>query len=131
MDVLLAQLLNTIDRLGQSFPSVYDRTVRAASTKVVFRLFVQPLDGYRPGHEFGLRNRNADRLLRNALLDYCAAANSVTSKNEDCSSIRSRLLAFQNADVESSHGNTHADFFVWVNPDLVNDDGELVFSSLD
>ena len=131
MDELLRQLLNQFERIGQSHPEIYERECREAVTEVVFKLFVQPEKNYHPELEFGIRNRHADLAIRNALLDYCAESNNFFIANSNLDSFRTRLLAFQNDEVQSDFGYEHSDFFIWVNPYLFDERGNIIFNNVD
>ncbi|NLX96621.1 MAG: hypothetical protein GXY83_10630 [Rhodopirellula sp.] len=125
MDELLRRLLNRLEGIGKVHEELYDSEVREQMSEAVFQGFIRMKDRYEAPGEFGLHTPEANREVRDALLEYIGAA-TVKANDLRLSSFHERLRSFQNSKVESDgDGAFFDDFFGYSPPDMFDSAGNV------
>jgi hypothetical protein len=110
MKKALKQLINTLDKVFEEHEEVGDTDVREQMYEAVHKVFIVQQEGYTLPDRFGMFSDEGEKKVRAALVkflvhpDVLAASKSLKTPEE-------RLAAFQDADVESSEGNTYDEYF--------------------
>lgn len=106
----LSQLLNSLDRIGESNGEIGDTDVREKMSEAVHRTFIEPVDSYELPNEFGMYSDEANASVKSALESFIngvipkIGSTGLASRNE-------RLGAFQDDDIESNEGTYYDDYF--------------------
>src|SRR5262245_60768791 len=101
MDTLLLELLRRLERLGDEHGELYDSESREEIGGIVMDGFVRRTPGFKIPERLGMRSEEADRELRQALVEYIEGANKLADEI-DLSSFHARLAAFQNPAVRTN-----------------------------
>jgi hypothetical protein len=110
MKKALRQLITALNRISVKHGEVGDSAVRELMYEVVHKAFIAPQRGYDLPDEFGMFSEEGDQKVRAALSTFLAHP-EVAEASTRLKSPKERLDSFQDMDVKSSHGNTHADYF--------------------
>ena len=122
MKKLLRQLLNRLERIGETHEEVFDTDVREAMAEAVFRGFIKPERGFALPDDFAMFQPEGNRAVREALVEYITAANA-RAAGLGLTAFADRLAAFQDGSVESKAGSYYDDFFGWADPDQFDEQG--------
>ena len=126
MEELLRQLLNRLEGIGNDHEELYDTECREQMSDAVMKGFVRAASNYDLPHEFGLHSTEANRAVREALLEYVDRASAKASEL-GLSGFHDRLAAFQNSDVESDgEGSFYDDFFGYAAPEAFDALGNVI-----
>ena len=81
MDILLRTLLDALDAVGEDHEEIYDTVCREKMGDSIVYLFIKPDADYVAPDEFGLYDTAANLAVRQALVTYATAANSMAKGN--------------------------------------------------
>jgi hypothetical protein len=110
MKKALKQLINALDEVFKEHEEVGDTAVREFMYDAVYQSFVLPQAGYELPEEFGMFSEEGNRKVRGALKEFFAHP-EVAAAATKLKTPREWLDAFQDAEVESSEGNTYDEYF--------------------
>lgn len=126
MDQVLLELLDQLEAVGTSHEELFDSDVRQKLGNAVMDGFVRARIDYQLPSEFGLKDRSANRSVREALQRFlddakreAIAAGLVT--------FHERLAAIQNRSVRSTRlRRDYEEFFGHSRPEFFDSDGTVV-----
>src|SRR5437868_14241839 len=110
MKKALKQLINALDKVFEEHEEVGDTAVRQFMYDAVHKSFVVPQSGYKLPDDFGMFSEEGNQKVRAALKKFLTHP-EVAAALKGLKAPRERLDAFQDCDVESSEGNTIAEYF--------------------
>jgi hypothetical protein len=122
MEALLLQLLQDLELVSEDHGEVYDSDVREQMRAVITNGLVRQVSGYAIPESFGMFSDEGDRLVKQALERYLAAAKQQVAER-GLTNLCDRLAAFQNEDVVTPSGLYYDDFFGWSPPEQFDDVG--------
>jgi len=110
MKKALKQLIDALDKVFDEYEEVGDTDVREQMYEAVHKGFIVPQTGYALPAKFGMFSDDGDKKVRAALQKFLAYPD-VVAASQSLKTPETRLAAFQDADVESSEGNTYDEYF--------------------
>ena len=126
MDRILIELLDSLDRIGQTHDEIYDTVCREKMSEPIFFLFIKPDSNYVMPDDFGLKSNDSNLAVRHAIQNYVEQARTIAS-NIGLDSFHKRLAAFQNCEIHSTiERNYYDDFFGWSDPERFDENGDLI-----
>ena len=109
-DLLLTQLLDRLDAIGEEYEEIGDSAVRDQISAVIHHRFILLKENYPIPDSLGMFSETANRLAKEALLGFLKTA-PTTAAAQGFESADSRLSAFQNENVASGDGSYYDDYF--------------------
>jgi hypothetical protein len=122
VEELLAKLLQNLEHIGERHGEVCDSDVREQMRAVISNGFVRQVPEYAIPESFGMFSEEGDRLVRQALESFVAAAKQKAAE-QGLTNLHDRLAVFQNEDVVTPNGSYYDDFFGWSPPEQFDDAG--------
>ena len=109
-NLLLKQLLDRLDTIGEEHEEVGDTATRDQISTVIYHRFFQLEKDYPIPDTLGMFTETANQQVKAALVEFLQTAPSIALE-QGLESAESRLSAFQNEDVASSDGSYYDDYF--------------------
>ena len=115
LEKALKKLINALDKVSKENEEVRDRSIRELLYRAIYNLFIDPKVGYELPATFGLSTETGNQKVRTALEKFVAHSD-VMAASKSLTTPEARRAAFQNLEVESTEGNTFADYFGYGRP---------------
>ncbi len=124
MEHILLELLRRLEVIGDRDESLFDTVVREKMSDPIFYLFIKPTPNYILPNDYGMSPEDNIE-IQSALGDYIRSA-VLFAKTLNPNTFHSRLAAFQNGEICTEQKNYFDDFFGWSDPNLFDEDGNVV-----
>ena len=129
METILLELLDRLERLGETHGELYDSEAREQIGDIVMDGFVRRKSGFVMPERLGMLSESADSELRQALASYIEAANK-RADDIGLSSFHARLAAFQDPAVRTNPATAvdYEDLFGHTPPECYDETGNLLWN---
>lgn len=127
MQLLLLQLLNCLEAIGERDESLFDTYVRERMGMAVFLGFIKAEEGYVLPDHYGMSDED-NQEIKAALAAYIEGARELAPKL-GINTFHKRLAAFQNDEVRTQdreRWNDYEEFVGWADPKLFDQNGNVI-----
>src|SRR5688500_13094359 len=128
MDLLLAELLESLETLGETYHELYDSDVREKMGAAILDGLVRRRPEFKLPDEFGMFSGDANLKVGRQIEKYIEAANRLAD-DQGILLFHPRLAAFQNSGVRtcSKYRLDYEDLFGHTPPDWYDPSGNVIW----
>lgn len=125
MKVLLRQLLEKLESVGDHHEEVFDTDVREKLADAVAYGFLKPIEGFEIPTDYAMYSASGNAAVQDVIAWFIPLANE-RARALGLDSFHKRLNAFQDDNVETERQSTYDEFFGWAKPDEYDEDGNFM-----